>query len=67
MSEKVILNQLRAITSLPRAPPSRGSFFMQTAVLGGWQKLGEAYPVGGPQKTALAMVEAIEAKGTILI
>lgn len=45
------------------APPSRGSFFMQTAVLGGWQKLGEAYPVGGPQKTALAMVEAIEAKG----
>ena len=40
---------------------------MQTAVLGGWQKLGEAYPVGGPQKTALAMVEAIEAKGTILI
>ena len=45
------------------APPSRGSFFMQTAVLGGWQKLGEAYPVGGPQRTALAMVEAIEAKG----
>ena len=36
---------------------------MQTAVLGGWQKLGEAYPRGGPQKTALAMVEAIESRG----
>ena len=45
------------------APPSRGSFFMQTAVFGGWQKLGEAYPEGGPQETALAMVEAIEARG----
>ena len=45
------------------APPSRGSFFMQSAVFGGWQKLGEAYPRGGPQKTALALVEAIEARG----
>ena len=45
------------------APPSRGSFFMQTAVLGGWQKLGEAYPRGGPQRTALALVEAIEGRG----
>ena len=33
---------------------------MQTAVMGGWQKLGVSYPRGGPQNTALAMVEAIE-------
>jgi phytoene dehydrogenase-like protein len=44
------------------APPSRGSFFMQSAVFGGWQKLGEAYPRGGPQRTALSLVEAIEAR-----
>lgn len=25
------------------SPPGRGSFFMQTAVFGGWQKLGLAY------------------------
>lgn len=36
---------------------------MQTAVMGGWQKLGVSYPQGGPQQTALAMVEAIEARG----
>ena len=45
------------------SPPSRGSFFMQTAVMGGWQKLGVSYPRGGPQNTALAMVEAIEQRG----
>ena len=45
------------------SPPSRGSFFMQTAVMGGWQKLGVSYPRGGPQNTALAMVECIEARG----
>ena len=45
------------------APPSRCSFFMQSAVMGGWQKLGEAYPRGGPQETALAMVEAVEQRG----
>ena len=33
------------------SPPSRGSFFMQTAVMGGWQKLGVSYPRGGPQQT----------------
>ena len=31
--------------------------------MGGWQKLGVSYPRGGPQKTALAMVEAIELRG----
>ena len=45
------------------SPPSRGSFFMQSAVFGGWQKLGEAYPIGGPQKTVLRMVETIEKNG----
>ena len=45
------------------SPPSRGSFFMQTAVMGGWQKLGVSYPRGGPQNTALAMVEAVEERG----
>ena len=49
-------------TSLPQAhhhprprvtpsgsPPSRMSFWMQTAVFGGFQKMGAAYPHGGPQ------------------
>lgn len=31
--------------------------------MGGWQKLGVSYPRGGPQNTALAMVEAIEQRG----
>ena len=43
--------------------PSRGSFFMQTAVMGGWQKVGVAYPRGGPQRTTDAMVDAIERRG----
>jgi len=45
------------------SPPARCSFFMQTAVMGGWQKLGVSYPTGGPQQTALAMVEVIEQRG----
>ncbi len=36
---------------------------MQTAVFGGFQKMGAAYPHGGPQELALAMAEAIEARG----
>ncbi|KAJ8604692.1 hypothetical protein CTAYLR_006550 [Chrysophaeum taylorii] len=48
------------------SPPSRGSFFMQTAVMGGWQKLGVSYPRGGPQLTTLAMVEAIELRGGVV-
>jgi phytoene dehydrogenase-like protein len=36
---------------------------MQTAVFGGWQKVGVAYPKGSPQATALALVEAIEHEG----
>jgi all-trans-retinol 13,14-reductase len=45
------------------SPSSRASFFMQSSVFGGWQKLGVSYPHGGPQQTALAMVEAIEQRG----
>ena len=45
------------------SPPSRMTFWMQTAVFGGFQKLGAGYPVGGPQEMALSMVEAIEARG----
>uniref|UniRef100_A0A6U5ML35 Uncharacterized protein n=1 Tax=Calcidiscus leptoporus TaxID=127549 RepID=A0A6U5ML35_9EUKA len=45
------------------SPPTRMSFWMQTAVFGGFQKLGVGYPVGGPQEMALAMVEAIESRG----
>ena len=45
------------------SPSSRASFFMQASVFGGWQKVGVAYPTGGPQETALAMVEHIEARG----
>ena len=45
------------------SPPSRLSFWLQTAVFGGFQKLGTAYPEGGPQEMALSMVEAIEARG----
>jgi len=42
------------------APPSRGSFFMQVAVMGGWQRIGVAYPAGGPEKIAMALVDVIE-------
>jgi len=45
------------------SPPSRMSFWMQTAVFGGFQVLGAGYPVGGPQEMALAMVESVEARG----
>jgi len=45
------------------SPPSRMSFWMQTAVFGGFQVLGAGYPEGGPQEMALAMVESIEARG----
>lgn len=50
------------------SPPSRSSFFMQTAVFGSWQIVGVSYPRGGPHKTALAMCEAIESrKGAVFV
>lgn len=39
------------------------SFWMQTAVFGGFQHLGAAYPEGGPQRIALACAQAVEAHG----
>lgn len=45
------------------SPPSRHSFFMQSAVMGQWQKLGEGYPIGGPHRTVLALADAIEGRG----
>ena len=59
--------QLRALMSGlwldSGSPPTRMSFWMQTAVFGGFQVLGAAYPTGGPQEMAMAMAEAVEARG----
>ena len=44
-------------------PPSEMSFFMQTAIFGGFQQLGVAYPEGGPKELALSLVEATEDRG----
>ena len=34
-----------------------------TAVFGGFQALGAAYPTGGPQEMAMAMAESVETRG----
>lgn len=45
------------------SPPDRMSFFMAAAVHIGFPHVGGGYPDGGPEEMALALVEAIEARG----
>jgi len=44
-------------------PPSRMSFFLLAATTVGFPHEGGAYPTGGSEAMALALVEAIEARG----
>lgn len=44
-------------------PPSRMSFFMLAATTVGFPHEGGAYPTGGPAAMALALAEALEARG----